>query len=131
MNKRINEITERRKEKDIEEAVKYYKGRELLNKKNRLDQLKLRQHRMDEFRKSINLEPGEDRDYSEIQRNIAQLANPDSREELIAMLRDRYDIDFIDMDTPDDTAGETELGDFNEAGQRITLHETGGRSWRS
>ena len=40
------------------------------------------------------------------------------------MLKDRYDIDFIDMDTPDDAVGETELGDFNEAGQRITLHET-------
>ena len=73
MNKRINEITDSKKEKEIEESLKYYKGREILNKKNRLDQLKLRQHRMEEFRKSINLEPGEDRDYEETQRNIAQL----------------------------------------------------------
>ena len=51
MNKRINEITDRKKEKEIEESLKYYKDIEILNKKNRLDQL--RQHRMEEFRKSI------------------------------------------------------------------------------
>lgn len=124
MNKRINEITDRKKEKEIEEALKYYRGRELLNKKNRLDQLRLRQHRMEEFRKSINLEPGEDRDYTDSQRNMTELADPTKREELIAMLRDRYDIDFIDMENPNDDGGETELGDFNEAGQRITLHES-------
>jgi hypothetical protein len=124
MNKRINEISDRKKEKELEEVLKYYRGRELLNKKNRLDQLRLKQHRMEEFRKSINLEPGEDRDYSEAQRNISQLADPTKREELIALLKDRYDIDFIDMESPEDVTGETDLGDFNEAGQRITHHES-------
>ena len=28
------------------------------------------------------------------------------------------------METPEDNAGETDLGDFNDAGQRITHHES-------
>lgn len=126
INKRILEIDEKRQETQIENSLKYYRGRELLTKQNRAQQKKLNQDRMDSFRKSINLVVDEEKetDYTDIQRLTQDLANPQKREELLALLQTRYGIDSLDMERPSTRAEETEMGDFNEAGQRMVFTES-------
>ena len=121
---RILEIEEKRKETQIEESLKYYKGRELLNKQDLINKKNHSQLKMIKFRKSVNLSLDmEQKDYEDLQKRTKDLSNPEKREQLILLLKSKYDIDFLELDDSSGHIEETELGNFNDAGQRITHHE--------
>ena len=129
INKKILDIRDRKKEIEVDEKFKYYVGRELLNKQNREQQRKIKEQRMDDFRKSIllDIDKTEMKDFDDLEKMREDLKNPDKREEILAELKRKYDIDFIDYQTPDDVVEQTQDGDFNEAGQRIVYAEVMGQ----
>merc|ERR1711935_1135422 len=55
--------------------------------------------------------------------DILDILNTDERIKLLNILKEKYDIDTIDLEKPDDKIEETSFGDFNENGQRIVHHE--------
>ena len=126
INQRILEIDGKKKETNISESLKYYRGRELLNKQNLIKNKQYLKKKMEEFRKSVHLsvDETEEKDYNEIQKLTRNISDPLKREQLMVILKERYDIDFLELDNPDDSLEQTELGDFNKAGQRIVHHET-------
>ena len=130
ITKKIIDIREKRREKEIDNKYKYYIGRGLLDKKNREQQKKIKEDNNDKFRKSIPLEIDrtELKDFNELEKMRENLKNPEKREAILKELKAKYDIDFIDFQTPDDSVEQTQDGNFNEAGQRVVYTEViGGR----
>ena len=121
INRRILEIDEKKKETEIEESLKYYRGRQLLYKKNLEKNILHNKNKMDLFRGSIDLST-ERKDSIEIKELAKDILDPSKREDLISLLKERYDIDFLELDNQE-SIEQTDLGDFNEAGQRIIHHE--------
>ena len=125
ISKKILDIRDRKKELEVDKKFKYYVGRELLNKQNREQQRKIKEQRMDEFRKSIllDIDKTEMKDFDDLEKMREDLKDPEKREAILVELKRKYDIDFIDYQTPDDVIEQTQDGDFNEAGQRIVYAE--------